>query len=296
MKRIYLLFLILLLTSCQEALKEAEVTSISGNNYNTLEDDTSNTDKEDNSINTTEAVYNCPDGYILVNNRIDQPFCVMEFEASLNEFGKITSKLGSNPISNVSFQESFDYCRDIGLNYSLISNKEWMIISSIIQNNPANYYQFSNFENITQGNNGIDNLGAFNGNGVVNYINNKNIFRLNNEQLIFNFSGNLSEWVAFNDDLTIDSGSCSQKYLWINNILSLLTCNTSDIKQEDIYTNEQFWNKTNQGKIYIESQIGYVVRGGSFLDGDGAGINSFKLTFQSNQDFDIGFRCVYRFE
>ena len=109
---------------------------------------------------------------------------------------------------------------------------------------------------------------------------------LSNGELIYHFSGNVREWVQDDMNETWTTGSDSYAY-------------DSDWELFAPARKSYSCNKANHfcglGYSSLSAKAGAIVRGGSWSDGDHAGVfATFLYTGPSNSSPEKGFRCVLR--
>ncbi len=87
------------------------------------------------SASVAYEVIACPTGYIVAPGNSDlgvRPFCVMQFEAK-NDGGSASSREDLAPWASISQNDAKTECADLGPNYDLISNAEWMSLAYDIE-------------------------------------------------------------------------------------------------------------------------------------------------------------------
>ena len=90
--------------------------------------------------------------------------------------------------------------KDRGMEYDLISNREWQTIARDIEQQPENWSgEAVGSGCLKQGNNGVDTKCSYNGGDPERGGKAKASHVLSNEQLIYHFSGNVWEWVRDNN-------------------------------------------------------------------------------------------------
>jgi hypothetical protein len=228
----------------------------------------------------------------------DYNFCVFKYEAT-DDGGEAESYATGGPWVDILASEAEDACGTTVYNddnLSLISNNEWMTIARNIENN-SSQNSFTGADELTYFYRGhtdnTDSTGAsgtslsadlvnpyeLTGNDSSNGKDQRRTLHLSNGEVIWDFSGNVAEWVEI--DLLPE---CSLGDFGISN------CPDSgplDLSLEYL------------GKIINSSTDSDVLaRGGDFNDGItgvfDAGIYAMLFLDDNDNDSDIGFRCVLR--
>lgn len=225
-------------------------------------------------------------------------FFVMSYEASIQNINNIpvpVSKEKLAPKQNISGVEAFQACKKLGDNFSLISNKEWMAIARNLEKVDDNWTGGSvSLGCLNTGNSG-DSICGYNASTNPDYGKNRNsnryILKLSNNQLIYDFSGNLEEWVDFDKDLDgiqKVNTACSE----INKDIELFYC--AELIDEEYNSEYGQPSSLGMGKVSIDSKGG-LKRGGHYLSSNKAGIFSFYANSNLEESNSLfGFRCVYR--
>ncbi len=271
----------------------------------------------------------CPEGFVLVpgNDYFETSnFCVMEFEAK-NISGIPKSQANLDPWVNITFNEAYIACSNLGTNYKLITNREWMTIARNIEKNPQNWVNEILGLNISQGG------GLFRGNVNLNDIlscgsnivldgitqgqnciitggiqdgRNKRILKLSNEKEIWDLSGNIWEFVDLNEDGSVlsNADACATnsfrsyygnddnvECIWQN---LFAKTNASD-KRFEMGPLGNYNTKYGIGRIRGNDNLNRILRrGGDWADGENAGLFSTILNIDSNTiGIWRGFRCTF---
>lgn len=279
----------------------------------------------------------CPDGYVRApsGNSIGvEDFCVMKYEAKAwfdvdednfvdaleidedgcNEFGCLTKNWGVGSLLPGSRESGLPWrmigidgaksaCRSLGEGFDLISNREWILLAEDIEKQSENWSSgVVGSGCLYRGNNGVNDVCGYE-QGSLDYgdpafRNLKATFKLSNGNKIYDFAGNVAEWVSWGNegDLTVDNFNCSDPWseITINfcngeiNAIEFLPRNPAGIS--DLLYNSDY------GLGQLEGGNGNVLaRGGSLTHGLYAGIYSGSFShLQSSASADIGFRCVFR--
>ncbi len=239
---------------------------------------------------------------INLNNQID----IGELQVSGSTS---TGDLIHNPVSHEdakpwirSARLSASECESLGSGFDLISNKEWMAIARDIELVDSNWSGGSIYNGcLFQGNTGVDGACAYDGGSVANHGNSRNskaILRLSNGEEIFDFSGNVSEYVDSDDPLIPQVGfsggvtDCGYSN-WKN--LKDVNCPSLDFDEYMPLDNSlDISHGVGDFSFPPPPNSGIRHRGG-FFGSDRSGIYGFHNT-SSIDGFSSarGFRCVYR--
>jgi hypothetical protein len=259
----------------------------------------------------------CPAGYIPVpaNTTLGTTaeFCVMKFEAK-NVGSVATSQALLGPWGAVDASTARTACTSLGVKYDIISNPEWMTIAYEIEKTAANWtggivgtgsltrghtdnspnsaLAVSNTSDpyIGTGNSASDPLGS----GKEQ----KRLHTLSNGETIWDFSGNVGEWVDWTIGGTFTPGPTS--CLASNTELVDVSCGA--LAAIDYMPGNpggispaSYRNTTYRMGQFFGGTTGYTVRSGAYSTGVAAGIFDVNFSVPSNNTVaDIGFRCVYR--
>ena len=257
--------------------------------------------------NVTLGVSQCPIGYVNVpgdGGLGTSDFCVMEYEAKCSGSDCPAANVGSNssPVSTANgtpwiartLYEAKMACRNLGVEYDLISNEEWMTIARNAENQNSNWPAGTVGSGcMKQGNVGLSNTCAYDA-GVVETGTGRDTkaqLQLSNGSLIWDLSGNVSEWIdwSINDDLQIAPQTCIS-----TEEEELLDVSCLDIVGDDYLPDGNFDSLNGMGMFYGDTG-GAAIRGGGYDYGETAGI--YTLLISQPADFTddyLGFRCVWR--
>lgn len=291
----------------------------------------------------TDPNKSCPDEYLYVSGNSTfetTKFCVMKYEAKEDGITHLpVSRPDQLPWFDITITDAHVACQSLGDGYDLISNKEWMTIAYEIEQNPLNWtsgtvgvellYSGNNDKPWDAGRVGIldvqdtsdpyDQTGYDENSptpviaGDPNGKEQRRTLYLASGETIWDFSGNVWEWVNWNyGDATLGGIDNTQKAYdsddagpvtdWRN--LNLLDSNVSS--SDDMY--EQLFKPANTSWSYTKgigqylagmSRFGgYAMRGGSYYAGWTVnGIYSLAVDLGSAQvSHSEGFRCVKRLE
>lgn len=277
----------------------------------------------------------CPTGWIEIPGTNN---CTMKYEAKIsgNDNGNQTynsafiadSRPSGTPWVNITQQQAKDECIAIGAH--LMTNAEWMTIARNIENNPTpntvnNYFYIGNSDEsgVVLSASSNDNDGYY-GTGesaqkewfkfslieeahaiamqcedVRDPILQKRTFQLNNGEIIWDFSGNISEMV---DGITItvenqpesDTSPWDDHQLYygeINSITDWKELNSTDFLPQ----NTSLTAENNRIGTFTNLWVGCtttVTKGGDMRYCESAGIYNTQMLCIDDSDSDIGFRCV----
>jgi len=243
----------------------------------------------------------CEEGWIPFGNR-----CIMQYEAKGKTSGIATSKAGEAPWTGISQENAIKECEKI--NAHLITNAEWMAIARDIEAQGANWTNgvvggadaminrgFTNTSNTGvapntgpgyEYNTKANEVGpSTDANATHEY---KRTHTLSNGQTIWDFSGNVWEWV----DHTIAKDDVSSTAGWTE--FSSATFNDTHLPKSQVIPLEAIPSTLGGGKIYYGSADPRAfLRGGDWNNGANAGVFALNLNYSpSDSNTDIGFRCA----
>jgi hypothetical protein len=261
----------------------------------------------------------CPSGYVAVPPLAPYTsanFCVAKYEMK-NEGNVATSTAAGSPWGNISrgtdattVGAAWKACKDIGANYDLISNNEWQTIARNIEGVASNWSGNAvgtgqlnrghsdsspsaglgaSADNDPYYGTGQSNADAWNGGIYVAGDEQKRTHTLNNNEVIWDFAGNLSEWIK-DDRAALSFGGNGLSGHTGNSWEELDTVdpNKGIFGSENGYTSAK-----GTGQIY-GGTLGGVIRGGSW-DQPYVGIFLAYLGYAPTGPHPtFGFRCVFR--
>lgn len=263
----------------------------------------------------------CPPNFIPVpgsNTLGTLDFCVMKYEARNDGSGNAViddTIVTSAPYGNVTGNNAFSKCEAYIENgfdgkFTLISNPEWMTIARDIEqvdsnwssgtvgqgklfvghtdNNPSGAMASSTDDTQTYHLTNNTNLNAL-GSGLEQ----RRTMELSNGQIIWDFAGNLAEWVDWDSSNNVyDIGPNDT-----GNAFRDITVLSGSITANDLQSALGYGQNEYAGSWYgASSSQGSVYRGGFYF---GSAVNSGIFTLSQNLNADdtrahMGFRCVYR--
>ncbi|MBC7419642.1 MAG: hypothetical protein H7328_02845, partial [Bdellovibrio sp.] len=247
----------------------------------------------------------CPTNYILVpklSGYTVKDFCVAKYEMKDDGYGQAISQATGSPWVSINRPTSRSACQALGVGYDLISNDQWQTMARDIADVASNWSTGTVYSGeLNRGHSDLSpgsyliadasDVNACSGTGQTcsNTVWNsqRRTHRLSNGNVVWDFAGNVWEWVTNNN--TVANATDSQ----------ISTFSSGIVQQK--YGNDQFcgspvsspWCGFGQGMVnYI---AGAVFRGGAWNDGSNAGVFAAALLYgPSVTDTLIGFRCVYQ--
>lgn len=253
----------------------------------------------------------CPTGYILVPASTDydtQEFCVAKYEMKWST-GNVPLSAPTGTIWwNIEKNEALTACQSLGSKFDLISNTEWQIIANSIASTYRNWSSgIVGTGEINRGHSdntpsgfytaGEDTEPCIHTNGgdadctLYGWSNQKRTHFLSNDEIIWDFSGNLWEWVS--DTYTGPSA--------INSKIVDLT----NPSEKSFFGTTQTCDTPTVAPFCGFGEVDIGVNQVMFRGGDSSGGPSgrpyvtgiFAAFSNENSNYmavDIGFRCVYR--
>jgi hypothetical protein len=270
----------------------------------------------------------CPTGFVLVpSNSIvgaENDFCVMKYEAKSDGFGGVESKAESTPVTSVTIAQAKTHCQNLNAansvvdKYDLISNPEWMAIARNIENVARNWTGDSvGVGCVRQGNIGSVptcdvGISSYDHGGTPDFGStrlNENLasLYLDNENIIMDFGGNVSEWVDWTLDPTLNADLLQGSRPYVTADGSTVT-SWREFKNIDVFPGSEVtidmitpfsatFDSTDGLGTYLSYTSGtHALRGGHFWN-DNLNGGIYTLSFQPTAALSfgtIGFRCVFR--
>jgi len=262
----------------------------------------------------------CPTNYILVPGDTvygTTDFCVMKYEAKSGPGGATSKPLGLPMRGLVAFSEAVAMCKSLGPGYALINNSEWMTIATNIANVANNWdggvvgtnaINRGHTDNIPAAPLAADvsDVNACSGTGqacdnTVTWDSQRRTHELSNGNYIWDFAGNVWEWVdmfiyegkigglASFQEISLYSAADNTDHMTITNI-------------RPVNANHPFWNDAwnsteGMGTYYSSTQGGggSGLRGGNWTLAANVGIFALMLDIvPAGANAAFGFRCVFR--
>lgn len=269
------------------------------------------------TVNVQEA---CPSNYIRIGANATlgtATFCVMKFEARNDGSGNPVSTSSGNPWTSIDRPTAKTECTDLGADYDLISNREWMSIAYLAEMRPENWSgdEVAN-GNMIQGHSDLNPnnvLGVgdvsddYDGTGDDESGNweQRRTLVLSDSDKIWDLAGNVLEWVDWSTGGVLSKGflCASSGFYEFRDIATFCpSANILDylpLDPEGIGAN---YDATyGLGIIYGTDNAaqGVPLRGGYYQSNSGAtfysGVYSLLLdVVEADSAPAIGFRCVKR--
>ena len=262
----------------------------------------------------TLSIYNCPAGYTYVPKTLpnDGAFCVMMYEARNDG----SSNLSVNPIdslyNNIQASDAKTKCTSVGSHYDLISNIEWMSIARNLELNNENWsgnsrgigtmargWARSNTGPKNQTDASCESNLTTNGCAVIqtgaNFFHNRTL-KLSTGVKLWDFVGNLREWVDATKGGTLDKLACNNSIENDTNWIDFISVDCPTLSLDDFNSPYGYDSVAKVGRLFPSSGTGsYVMRGGANGDNNSSGIYSMSFSSSTGAaDTARGFRCVFR--
>lgn len=320
MKTLFLTLLSLSLSLFQGCLQEKKEQSVKKSSNFTTEDNNSSESGDSTSSNSDLTSDDCPPGYIPVPESTEfsiASFCVMKYEAQDGGSSDAASVQGGVSLGGISGNSAFTRCSISSANgfdgtFRLISNDEWMVIARNIELESQNWTsgtvgsgmifrghsERAPNNKLTAGNDndGYSGTGNSSSNVLGSGLEQRRTHNLSNGEIIWDFSGNLWEWVDWDISdnsytilTTIESG-CTLNGVWEEFPVS----GCSSLSGLKYLPSVNSYDSSNGVGYFKEGTPGAVHRGGCYYNEEKAGIYSINLEEGPNYvNAIIGFRCVY---
>lgn len=255
---------------------------------------------------TLTVNYACPTGYIEVpGNAVlgTKNFCVMQFEAKSNAGAK--SEPAGTPWVSINQTNAQAACTALGAGYDLISNQEWMTIARNAEGLAGNWTSGvvgtgamfrghtdsspNNIVSVADDSDLYDQTGNSAADPIGTGFEQRRTFTLSNGNIIWDFVGNVSEWVDWSLVTGLQSPpSCASEYPELFDFACL-----------DLVANEY---RPTLAVILGTEEFGYVslgttnglYRGGVYWDDAYAGPYAMSYISNTSTSSVRGFRCVFR--
>jgi hypothetical protein len=266
----------------------------------------------------------CPAGYILVpadSSYGTSTFCAMKYEAK-NVNDTATSQAALSPWVSISQTEARTRCQALGAKYDLISNEEWLAISTNISkvgNNWSTGMVGFGSMNVGHSDNNpsmpcpasTDDSQAYvdiNCSGMsLGMFTQRRTHQLSNGEIIWDIAGNTWDWTSYaipaNNAKPFSSldGAPADNWREFPMIDSGFTSMPRN-RLRPMAADQSFWNDSwnstfGIGQYYAgnNGSGGALQRGGSWDDFLRSGVFAAGLFLAPNGTFNYtGFRCVYR--
>ncbi len=271
----------------------------------------------------------CPKGFIGVpplKGYTNRSFCVAKYEMKNDGSNKVVSEAAQTPYVNLDREEAIKACKALAGSekdhdlYNLITNDEWQTIARNIESVSLNWgdQKIGSTKGLNQGHSGAfegpkktlaaspnDLQGCFHMSQPcpgTSWNEHKRTHTLSNGEIIWDFSGNVSEWVKDESKASYGKNTLVAKLtVQTHNTLRSLRGGTTIVAR---MAKDQFGPLGNYaslihgglGAAVVDHKKGTVIRGGSFIDekSTSSGVFSVFLSYSSKyKDSYLGFRCSY---
>ena len=256
----------------------------------------------------------CPTNFIPVPHNTDytnDDFCVAKYEMK-DVTGTATSQISGNPEVSINLADATTSCSNLGVGYTLVSNSQWQTIARDIELVSSNWDGgVVGTGNLNTGHSDNDPSVICdatqeyvktdcNNSGTEPNFKQKRTHRLSNTEVIWDFSGNVSEWVIDTNTGSTDYGTTA----YINAITaashtatgSLLdSVNRSAKAQFGPIGDYSALASPHGGMGYGEFGANVAIYRGS-NKGSGfqaSGIFTVKVTGSTSSFTNLGYRCAY---
>ncbi len=259
----------------------------------------------------------CPTGFVAVTGNATfgtSDFCVMAYEAK-NSGGNAVSQASGSPwvsINATTAQSTCEAMTEAGFEagtFTLISNPEWMTIARDLEGVSTNWSGGSvGSGDLARGwsaataDDGFTNSAVAPSTGASCLYNTaantcastgthklRRTHQLSNGSEIWDFAGNVWEWVDWSTTAGFTSGPTNGTASWQE-----LTSLSGSVTSNDLQTSGGYTSTQQAGRWYGGSG-GAALRGGYWNHGTNAGAFALVLGNSSSGTLAyIGFRCVYR--
>lgn len=285
--------------------------------HHSKQNDTDNPSEVSKSMMNT---FICPQGFVsvpLLEGYTTHSFCVAKYEIKIDDSDHFVSQAEGAPYVHVNRNKAIANCASMGEGYDLITNDEWQAIARNIEQVDSNWQQgivgsgvlnkgysgqFTTQTALAASPN--DSKGCFEmpqacDNSTWGHY--KRTHTLSNGQIIWDLSGNVSEWVKDNNNATYGSNSQISKITnTTHTVLRSLNGGTTETART---AKEQFGPQGDYGLLtdiglgtaFLNYRVGGVIRGGTGLkEKTEAGIFAVFLNYNTfHSDETLGFRCAY---
>lgn len=262
-------------------------------------------------------IANCPVGYVPVAPLPPYTtsfFCVAKYEMK-NVSGAAASQAAGVPWASITRDSSAAACSSLGIGYTLISNAQWQTVARNLENVAFNW------SSATVGNAGGMNQGHYSNSpsgalaastddndscvglgtscDLSTWNDQRRVYQLDNGSYIWDFSGNLWEWVLDNSTTDFGSNAYVSTITTIDHPVVGSIGGVSDNAKYHFgpagdYT--ALWSAPygGLGMAWLNYSTGAIIRGGGRGNGVGSGIFATYLAYGPlGGDAYVGFRCVW---
>lgn len=270
------------------------------------------------SVSITYSFTACPSGFISVpanSTYTNEDFCVAQYEM---RSGPASQSSGTPQVSiNKATAES--NCTGMGSGYDLIANHQWQTIARDIEQNGSNWstgtvgsgqlnqgYHVGSISAVCDSAN--ENMGSNPSacSSTGSSFENKRTHNLSNGNIIWDLSGNATEWIK---DTKASSDFAAATSLLRISLVTTSDPGTSISLSDGVSRNfkDQFGTSTDYSSSLTSSPFGglggmdnitstsnSMYRGGSYGSGAmSAGVFAISVTGSTSSFTNLGYRCVY---
>lgn len=244
----------------------------------------------------------CPTGFIQVPGNAalgTGEFCVAKYEMKNDGAGNPVSQASGTPYVDVTATQAYNLCSSMsevgfeGGSFALISNPHWMTIARNAESVAANWSGGRVGSGcMNRGNVGINGTCAYNAPSDPVFGTQRDVrskLFLSNDEEIWDFSGNVNEWVDWNPNVSgFTLGPTTCKAGWQEFSASCTSLDDNDFKPAGPYT-------SNHGVGAWSGDSGGAARRGSDWGGQNyAGAFSLQLSADAINSYSyVGFRCIF---
>ncbi len=249
----------------------------------------------------------CPENFILVpgdGGLGTTDFCVSKYEMKNDGSGNAVAQAGSTPYVNINATDAFTKCSNLGASYSMITNPQWMTVARNIEGVAGNWSGASVGSGLIRRGH-TDNSPAYSVSASTDdqgYSGTEQsssdsagsgweqgrTHTLSNGELIWDFAGNVWEWVDWDTTAGFTLGPTNAAATWKELTTLEGSVGANDVQSTGGYTSAQSFGQWYGGAG------GATIRGGYRNGTTTSGIFSLNLTNASSfTNVYVGFRCVY---
>ena len=266
----------------------------------------------------------CPDDFIMVpplENYTNQSFCVAKYEMK-QVSNKILSQPEGTPYANINRNDAINKCASMGANYDLITNDEWQTLARHIESVDSNWNSSSGHPRLNIGHHTLsynnrespvpahpdDNKSCFGTPQTCN-LDTWNLHRrthqLPNGEIIWDLSGNVSEWVKDNNKAKFYQGYIAQLTTSHSGGRgsfapgSIVRTAKGHFGSMGNYRESALQEGRGGLGVFIVRESGYLIRGSHSNNSSPSGWSGLFAAHGVSQDQEnysadiIGFRCIY---